>query len=431
MDEKISYAFTEESDWAHKEASRKIRYFPVLIVYSLLFLWIISWTSWFEQIFDGSVHKIVARVSIFTIIALVFSSHPFMARRTHFLQFYFLIFLIWLGCTTFWSAEPLFTFSRWLDLILLWLTVWTIVALGKRYNILDTLPKLIVLMLSAYAGLLILAYFFLPEISQTPDGMSVSGVYQFRLGGYLARTDAVGALGGIIVIYGICSRRSFNLLLKISLVLIGFSALVLAYSRSAIIFTLVVLLIYFVSSKRLKFSVMFFLSVLILPAGFIFSDSLFYFITRGEASENLLSAGGRIPIFQGLLVSLTPKSLLMGHGFRMFSEMGQPFYVPYFDKIMTSAHNGYMTVLMGAGAPALMVVLFLQYSIWRRLSLLYSEGYSSFDGAGHLLIVFLSGITVFDYGIWGASGFPLFFLMLIISLSITPVGNTIRKSSRQ
>ncbi|HEY1096073.1 MAG TPA: O-antigen ligase family protein [Alphaproteobacteria bacterium] len=111
------------------------------------------------------------------------------------------------------------------------------------------------------------------------------------------------------------------------------------------------------------------LTVLFAVMGFLFFphalEHMLILFARGSSLDELLSLTHRTELWQMLFDDVGTKEILVGHGFAlMLSNIGADFG----SGILYGAHNGYLTIFLGAGLLPLLLWLF--YWSWQKISLL-------------------------------------------------------------
>jgi hypothetical protein len=172
--------------------------------------------------------------------------------------------------------------------------------------------------------------------------------------------------------------------------------------------------------------------------------SEFYF--RGESEGNVVSLSGRTFIAGALWSANTWQSLLLGNGYLMNTPDGLFFPVAELGTSMASPHDGFFAVLLGSGVVGSLLVLLMHVRcfIWFRKHRALG-GRSSFEWTMPAYL-FLTGITMFDYGVWGVTSpallafFVLYFTLWriakpapahpLVGLDADQAGTAVRASSR-
>ena len=371
----------------------------------LLVCVVLSWISTPNLATDVSVseanfqiHKILFKCFVLIICAFAF----FRIQGT--LQGYinhnkiFALLVIYASFISVRSPELLFSYTRLIDFVTLSFAAFFL-AYCTNANNKQCLKLKIMEILSFYVLVALLVYFIVPSWGAIGAGYDgISQTYKIRLGGGFTRVDAMASISSICFLFWFF--KSEKTLLQMFLMISSFLVLILTHSRSVLI--AMILGIVFVYSRKnfLKLCFVAFVFVALdITTGGIFLG----FLTRNESYENLITASGRIYTLIAFFEANSVFDVLVGNGFSMHSPSGRYIFVPEMNQYMSSAHNGYVSILLGSGVIGFILILIIHV-------LYYIRALKSNDKFHMAAFITLSISTLFDYGIWGTAsqGFLIF-----------------------
>jgi O-antigen ligase len=188
-------------------------------------------------------------------------------------------------------------------------------------------------------------------------------MFDWRLGGFLVHPNRLGLAAAMAFWYAVLFLRGGKrLALSLSLLLV----LILSQSRGALVglgCTVPVLMMF--GGRRQRWAAGGLL-VSTIPLLFMFSDSVFEFVSRGQGEEGLATASNRASVWisgTGLFL----KQPLTGYGFyegvrqSLEGAATQAWWVP------PNAHNDLLQAVLSAGILAALLVVIINYQIVRRL----------------------------------------------------------------
>ncbi|MEF8698646.1 MAG: O-antigen ligase family protein [Candidatus Accumulibacter sp. UW20] len=257
--------------------------------------------------------------------------------------------------STFWSAEPLQTLWKAIELMVV-LMVATELYQDRRSPADRAAGIAASLLLLSFALCLmsLVGAMLAPERAWRDWGLEGLGVRS--MGGVvpMVNPNMLGQLGGIVAMVGIfrlllgSGRRSVGDFLVPA---VGMATLFLAYSRTSI---LACVLIYFLATIRLRRTR--WLLFLTLPGAVavtLFAEQLTTYLARGQSAEQLHSLTGRMQMWESALNVFWERPLL-GHGFfvgHKSVEWGSS------GKLLATVDSTYIETLVNVGIVGFVLVL--------------------------------------------------------------------------
>lgn len=409
----------------------KLRLSSHYFIASLLLLWIIGWASLpgiggahsIEELSSGF-HKITSKSILILFFAIAFSTKitiftKFISdSKAIFLFILINLFLLSRSQNTFYSATRLIDFFLLISSAYLFLYT-------TRHSV-DLTSKLtfIFKLLTLYLFTALIIFIFIPNWGAIGAGFNANEMeYTFRLGGTFIRIDAAASLAGACLAYWLFDANEngdYSTKFRICAIVISGTVLVLTYSRSVIIATSISFIyIYIKRTNSLTWWKLFIISISCVLF-IIFGNQIFSLYTRNESIENIQTASGRLFTLVSMFNANSWFDLLVGNGFGMHSPLGLYVPVPELAQDMSSAHNGYLSVLLGSGLTGLCIIFWIHISLFLRIrSNDRKKSYPMLRWAFPAYLL-LSISTLFDYGIWGIASPALliFFLLYYSSMKV-------------
>lgn len=184
--------------------------------------------------------------------------------------------------------------------------------------------------------------------------------------------NALGFLGALAAMYCIYlfDRTKITFTSKtiaLTLFFISVTVLFLSYTRSAMVFFIISLLIYFLFEKRYgRFFAILFIGISLLAVPSI-QNKVIAHMKRGATDEQLASFSGRTEFWENVF-SRDPAQLLVGEGFAtgtLFQNYGKQGGTQIYE--VRNAHNSIAEIVMSSGFLGLSVWLLLLLRIFRQL----------------------------------------------------------------
>ena len=317
---------------------------------------------------------------------------------------YYLVYLFFSLLSLFFSSDLTYSSIKFFEVVLILLS--SIYIVNKFSNDLLSSVKVTSLILVIYLILFyIMGYTIYPSFYRT---MGYTG--SLRLGGGLINPNL---LAYCLLIIGI--SIDFLKIQYIVKVLFKFIIVYLIFqtvSRSAIIFLIVFFLYQFLDKTNFGFKLFLFPILLFFTFYFNIIESATIFFIRGNDVDNVLTIGGRIPVWIELIENYSlGVHNFFGFGFQCLSANGPGILIESWGDYteLTMAHNNILQVLYGTGLFGLLISVYVIIKFYKEINRILDNNLRSyFRSIFYIFLLF----SLVEFGVYG----PPNIIVLIFSI---------------
>ena len=244
------------------------------------------------------------------------------------------------------------------------------------------------------------------------------GGEEARLGGFIINPNELGMLIAIgIATTFIELKFSFNKIFKWTMMALLLYALVLTGSRSSLA-GLFIIMIFFASQSKTARMRALIIAFMVLASPYVF---LQLFIKQGNMEE-VMNMTGRIPFWKDLLCFNFPKEPFLGYGYMRIDYSDKFESFSSYAGAMT--HNTFLQVLMGLGLVGFFIIICQMSATIHAISASNDIQKKRLSIALFIPVI-INSFT--EFGIFGETNYGImFYLFIVFSLSLKPVGSFIR-----